>query len=250
MKKYLAILTAAVMVLMLAACGSSSEAPAKDAAESGEQEPAAEEETAEPEAVNPYAWLGFQDIPECNFMNALASNHYYKESEVHIKDLSYVSKQINAVDGINSYKEDEYSKVWSVDGKMLSVNESSKSYMEQDMSDMSEDRKEILKSAMEEGTNLYGRELKDTGKEVVPIQEDDKDEYEYYEYYYPEMEESSDNSTIERYYLKDGDVFAIYTKSALGETVVESTEIIKKMSEDIPDGIFDLPDVSDYKKID
>ena len=133
---------------------------------------------------------------------------------------------------------------------MLSVNESSKSYMEQEMSDISEDRKEILKSAMEEGTNLYGRELKDTGKEVVPIQEDDKDEYEYYEYYYPEMEESSDNSTIERYYLKDGDVFAIYTKTALGETVVESTEIIKKMSEDVPDGIFNLPDVSDYKKID
>ena len=243
------ILAAAVMVLMLAACGSSSEAPAKDAAEGGEQEPAAEE-AAEPEAVNPYAWLSFQDIPECDFMNALASNHYYKESEVHIKDLSYVSKQINAADGINSYKEDEYSKVWSVDGKMLSVNESSKSYMEQEMSDISEDRKEILKSAMEEGTNLYGRELKDTGKEVVPIQEDDKDEYEYYEYYYPEMEESSDNSTIERYYLKDGDVFAIYTKTALGETVVESTEIIKKMSEDVPDGIFNLPDVSDYKKID
>ena len=47
-----------------------------------------------------------------------------------------------------------------------------------------EDREEILKTAMEEGTNLYGREFRETGKEVVPIQEDDKDEYEYYEYYY------------------------------------------------------------------
>ena len=249
MKKYLMILTAAVMVLMLAACGSSSEAPSQDEAPAGEQEPAAEEEeTAAPE-VNPYAWLGFQDIPECDYMDALASNHYYKKSEVHIDGLSYVSKQINAVDGINTYKEDENSKVWSVGGKILSLNESSKSYMEEDMSDMAEDREEIFSSAMEEGTNLYGREFRETGKEVVPIQEDDKEEYEYYEYYYPEMEESSDNATTERYYLKDGDVFAIYTKAAMGETVVESTEIIKKMTSDIPDGTFDLPDVSGYEKI-
>ena len=118
MKKYFMILTAAVMVLMLAACGSSSEAPSQDEAPAGEQEPAAEEEeTAAPE-VNPYAWLGFQDIPECDYMDALASNHYYKKSEVHIDGLSYVSKQINAVDGINTYKEDESSKVWSVGGKI------------------------------------------------------------------------------------------------------------------------------------
>ena len=63
------------------------------------------------------------------------------------------------------------------------------------------------------------------------------------------MEESSDNATTERYYLKDGDVFAIYTKAAMGETVIESTEIIKKMTSDIPDGTFDLPDVSGYEKI-
>ncbi len=35
----------------------------------------------------------------------------------------------------------------------------------------------------------------------------------------------------------------------MGETVVESTEIIKKMTSDIPDGTFDLPDVSGYEKI-
>ena len=125
MKKYLMILTAAVMVLMLAACGSSSEAPSQDEAPAGEQEPAAEEEeTAAPE-VNPYAWLGFQDIPECDYMDALASNHYYKKSEVHIDGLSYVSKQINAVDGINTYKEDENSKVWSVGGKPTFMDASS-----------------------------------------------------------------------------------------------------------------------------
>lgn len=249
MKKYLMILMAAVMVLMMAACGSSGEAPAEDGADTGGEEPAAEEEEAAEPEVNPYSWLGFQDMPECDYLDALTANHYYKKSENHIEGLSYVSKQVEAADGINTYKENEGSKVWSVGGKILSLNENSKSYMEEDMSDMAEDREKILKDAMEKGTNLYGRELKDTGKEVVPIQEDDKDEYEYYEYYYPEMEESSDNATTERYYLKDGDVFAIYTKAVMGETVVENTEIIKKMTQDIPEGTFDLPDVSDYKKV-
>lgn len=246
MKKLLILLLTIIMALTMAACGSSSDTSSQDdAAENGQ---AAEEETAEA-AVHPYAWIGFQDMPECGYLNALAANQYYKESDMYIEGMSYVSKQINAVDGINSYKENENSKVWSIEGKSLSVNESSRQYMESDMSDLAENAKEQYKSAMESGTNLYGRELKGTGKEAVPIQEEDSNEYEYYEYCYPEIEASGDTTVIERYYLKDGDVYAIYNKTTMGDTVIESTEIIKKISEDIPEGTFDLPDLSDYEKL-
>ena len=81
-------------------------------------------------------------------------------------------------------------------------------------------------------------------------QEGDDTEYEYYEYSYPDFESSGDNySEVERFYLKEGNVFAVYTKITMGETETESAEIIKKMTGDIPEGTFDIPDLSDYEKI-
>lgn len=106
---------------------------------------------------------------------------------------------------------------------------------------------------MKKRTNISGRAFVGTGSEAIPIyseQAGDKDEYEYYEYNYPEFEKDSDNKEVERVYLKDGDVFAIYKKITMGDTVVSSTEIIKKISKDIPDGTFKLPDLSKYKKMD
>ncbi len=107
-----------------------------------------------------------------------------------------------------------------------------------------------LDSAMKNGENIKGRSFHGTGKEAVPIisEEDDKTEYEYYEYNYPETEKNSGDSIIERYYFKDGDVFAIYTKATWGDTVIEDTEVIKSISGDIPDGTFELPDLSGYEK--
>jgi len=257
-KSFLVIITVALLGLLLAACGSSSEtsAPAESQGNSQEEAQTSENEattaTEEAEAVHPYAWLGLQDMPECPYLDILATNHYLKVSDTYIAGMSHVTKETNAVDGINTYKEDEYRKVYSIEGKVVSLNESSKSYMEQDASDIAESSKEALTAAMENGTNIRGRSLKGTGSEAVPIyseQGDDTDEYEYYEYYYPDVEANSDNSTIERFYLKDGDVFAIYTKTTLGETEVESTEVIESISEDIPEGTFDLPDLSDYEKL-
>ena len=170
MKKYLIMITAAVMILMLAACGGTSDKPAGETPEGKgtEQEEAAEE------SVHPYAWLGLEDMPECDYLDALASNKYYKESDNYIKDMSYVSKEINARDGINSYKKNENSLVYSVDGKTYSINENSKSYMEKDMSDMAEDLQEQYDSAMENGTNIYGRKAYGTGSEAVPIYSKEK----------------------------------------------------------------------------
>ncbi|MBQ3281451.1 MAG: hypothetical protein IJH41_03485 [Eubacterium sp.] len=261
-RKYLLIITAVLLALLLAACGSSSEAPEQDGShDSGQEQTETTETTEESDAepaeaeneVHPYAWLGYQDIPECDYLDILATNHYYRESEEYIKGLSYVSKHINAVDGINTYKDEDGSKTYSIDGKVTVVNEDAKYYMEQDATSLAESAVDNMETARKEGTNLYGREFQGTGSEAIPIyseQTGDKNEYEYYEYSYPEFEKDEGNKETERVYLKDGDVYAIYQYIKWGETEVESTEVMKKMSGDIPDGLFKLPDLSGYEKMD
>ena len=255
-RKYLMIIFTALLAIMLAACGSASDTSSQE----GSQESSLEQTEATGdgdaadagEAVHPYAWLGLQDIPECHYLDVLSTNHYIKVSDEYIAGMSHVVRETNAVDGINTYKENENSKVYSIDGMTYSINEDSKSYIEMDMGDIAESALESSISAMESGTNLYGRSLVGTGSEVIPIYSDeteDKDEYEYYEYNYPEAEKSTDTSEIERFYLKDGDVFAIYTKITMGDSVVESTEVIDSISGDIPEGTFDLPDLSGYEKM-
>lgn len=258
-RKYYLIVMAVLMVLIMASCGASSGTPEQGGSQDSgqEQTETTEEGDAAPaeaeEEIHPYAWLGFQDIPKCDYLDILATNHYYQKSEEYIDGLSYISKQITAVDGINRYEKEDDRETYSIDGKVTVVNGESKSYMEQDVSGLAEDAKEQVDNAMKEGTNISGRAFVGTGSEAIPIyseQAGDKDEYEYYEYNYPEFEKDSDNKEVERVYLKDGDVFAIYKKITMGDTVVSSTEIIKKISKDIPDGTFKLPDLSKYKKMD
>ena len=50
-------------------------------------------------------------------------------------------------------------------------------------------------------------------------------------------------------YVKDGDVFASYSKTTLGETELESTEVIKSVSADVPDDLFVVPDLSGYTNL-
>ena len=251
MKKYLIIFMTAVLVFVLAACGSSSDPSAEDGTDENILNTADEGAENVGDAVHPYAWLGLQDMPDCDYLNILATNRYYRKADMYIAGMSYVSHEIKAVDGINTYEEDETKRVYSIEGKILSLNEDSKTYMEEDMSDMAESAAEQYDDAIKNGTNLSGRSFTGTGTEAVPIyseQTDDKAEYEYYEYNYPELEESGDSSTVERFYLKDGDVFAIYTKTTWGDLVIESTEIIQEMSGEIPAGTFELPDLSGYEK--
>lgn len=256
MKKHISIIIALLLALLLAACGSPSDSSSEDAApDSGQEQTTGDEGAGDAgEAVHPYAWLGLQEMPECNYLDIFSTSHYIKVSDVYVAGMSYVSKQTNAVDGINTYKDDEYNKVYSIEGKSCSLNKESKTYMEYDSSDLAEDARNNLTDAMENGTNIYGRQFKETGSGTIPVYSDqagDTAEYEYYEYdayVYPDQD-PGDNSTIERYYMKDGDVFAIYTKTAMGDTVVESTEVIDSISGDIPEGTFEIPDLSDYEKI-
>ncbi len=252
MKKRFMILAGFLLALMLAACGSPADESPQDTG--SEQTQATEEEIPDGSSgeVSPYAWLGLKEMPKCDYMDIWSTNHYYKLSDMYVAGMSYVGHEINAVDGINTYKEDEYSRRYSVEGKILSINEDSKSYMEEDMSDMVEAAKEQYDSAMKNGTNLYKRSYKDKGSEVIPVYSEisgDKAEYEYYEFNYPEAEGSGTDSMTERYYMKDGDVFAIYNKTVWGDTTIESTEVIKSMSGDIPEGTFKLPDISGYDKL-
>ena len=53
----------------------------------------------------------------------------------------------------------------------------------------------------------------------------------------------------ERFYMKDGDVFAVYQKTTMGDTDYEILEVIKSISPDIPEGIFDFPDLSGYEEL-
>ena len=245
-RKHLIIFLILVLTLLLAACGSSGDTSSQDEAQDTAQE---QTEVAE-DTVHPYAWLGLQDMPECHYLDVLATNHYFMKSNEYIDGMSYVSKQTKAVDGINTYEKDEYNETYSIEGKVTTINLSNNTYMQHDASDLAEDAKENLESAMETGENRYGRNFKGTGTGTIPILSDNGDdaEYEYYEYDYPEMEASSGDTMIERYYLKDGDVFAIYTKTTMGDTEIASTEIIKKMSGKIPKKTFKLPDLSKYEK--
>ena len=114
-KRLFIILIAALMVLMLAACGSSSQSSDQEGAEAAESEGSAAAE----DAVHPYAWLGLQDMPECSYLDILSTKHFIKESDMYIGGMSYVSKETNAEDGINTFKEDESSKRYSVGGRIL-----------------------------------------------------------------------------------------------------------------------------------
>ena len=200
--------------------------------------------------VHPYAWMGLQDIPQCNYLDILATNHYIQTYDSYVSTFSV--EETAAVDGINTYTENENERTYSVDGKVLSINENSKIYIEQDVSSLIEEAKANLQAAMEMGTNLQGRSFVDEGTGTIPLVADaengDTAEYSYYEYNYPEAEAMGTPMT-ERYYMKDNDVYAIYQSVSYGEdTKMESVKVIKSISGEIPDGTFDLPDLSGYDK--
>ena len=195
--------------------------------------------------VNPYAWLGLQDMPKCNYLDIISTGHYIQVSDYHALGLTV--EQTEAVDGVNTYTGNENSRTYSIDGKVTSITEASKMYMESDVSSLIEMAKENQEKAMAEGTDTSGRHFTGTGKGSIPGIDSDTAEYEYYEYDYPDGAEAGAGMT-ERFYMKDGDVHAIYQKVALGESEVESVKVIKSISGDIPAGTFDLPDLSGYTK--
>ena len=242
----------------LAACGATTE-PAKtettttqdDEATTAAESTATVTDTAEtvtsvPESgVNPYAWLGLQDMPKCNYLDILSTGKYYQTYEHRAMGIS--SEQEDARDGVNTYTKDANTTSYSIDGKVISINEASKFYMEYDIGSLAQTAKDAFEDALKNGTNTTGRSFVGTGKGIIPTLDDDKTEYDYYEYNNPEAEEAGSSMT-ERFYLKDGDVYAIYEKISLGGSDVETVKIIKSISGEIPASTFELPDLSGYTK--
>ena len=277
-RKVAGILTIAISAAMICtACGSgnqqspaaaqdssakeaSAEQPSADSSAADESAPAeadaAADASAEAEkpadtaAVHPYAWMGLEDIPSCKTLDIMSTNHYIWTYNAYT--MSFSSEETEAVDGVNTYKKNDSQRTYSINGKIFSINDSSKQYMKIDMSETIETAKSALEAAMKEGTNYIGRSYVGTGKEAIPEYSktaDDKTEYEFYEYNYPASEEAGTGSMTEKYYMKDGDVFAIYQKTTLGDTDYEYVRVIKSISADIPKDTFKLPNLDGYKEM-
>ena len=258
MKKYLCLLI--VLLLVLSACGKTTETKPAQEETPAQSEPAAQEEApeeeapaqegtpvkdevVEPEKAHPYAWLGLQDMPQCNYLDILSTDHYYQVYDTYALGLKY--EVIDAADGIDAYQLSSGTKTLTVGGMIYSISESAKSYMQYDMTDMAAQAQATMESALAEGTNMKGRVFQGTGKSAVPLYSDDGDttEYDYYEY----LTSSPGVSELtERFFMKDGDVFAIYSHTEVGETTLDSTNVIKSITSDIPAGTFEVPDLSDY----
>ena len=266
-KTLLACLTLALLLALLAGCGSKTEstqtakpeasaqqneasAP-EDAAESApeaEAEAETEAEAApEADAVNPYAWLGLQDMPKCNYLDILSTNNFIQVYDTYV--LGIKAEVTDACEGLKSYQKNQSNLSYNLEGMIYSLNTDAKQYAQVDMTSAVADAKAAMESAMSEGINSKGRALQGTGKSAVPLYSDesgDSAEYEYYEYLTGDPESSS---VLERFFLRDGDVFAVYTKTHAGESDLESTNVIKSISGDVPDDLFVLPDLADYTKI-
>lgn len=260
-RRIFALVLAALMVLaLLSGCGGGSapaktgeqSAPAAESAAPAEERAAASASGSETAAVtSPYAWLGLQDMPSCPYLDALCTCHYYREYTSYVS--SYAMKSTEAVDGINTFKGTDTTRTYSVGGKVITFNDSSKTYMEYDMvSGLVEQEKSNMEQARAEGTNMVGRAFVTTGSGAIPVYsetEDDQTEYEYYEYNYPAYEKNN-YQIVERFYMKDGDVFAFYqATSTKDEDPMEMTEVIQSMSGEIPEGTFEIPSTDGYEEL-
>ena len=264
MKKYLCLVIA--LLLLLSACGRKAESkpagdqpaqPAEvpDDAAPTNPEPAPEEEqpgapvqheVKEPEPHHPYEWLGLSGMPECNYSDILSTNHYYQVYDTY--SLGTKAEVIEAADGIDAYQKNAGTTTLTVGGMIYSISESARIYMQYDMTDSAAQAKASMEYAMENGVNMKGRAFNDTGASAVPLYaeaEGDTAEYEYYEFL---TSNPGVSELIERFFMKDGDVFAIYSKTTTGENTLEHTDVIKSITADIPAGTFDIPDLSGYTR--
>ena len=222
-----------------------------DTASSGQTdtvpETSASAKTADGE-INPYAWLGLEDMPKCNYLDIVSSNHYVQTCDYYA--LSLVTEQTEAVDGINTYSNNGTTRQYSIDGVTYSINDSARMYLEYDLSSTVGMAKANIENAMATGTNIKSRVFSTTGKAPIPLYSDNGDtaEYDYYEYVNDNSTETLTNKVTERFFMKDGDVFAIYTLAEISTTSTESLKVIKSISAEIPEGMISVPDLTGYEK--
>lgn len=254
MKKLIAFVLATLMLLSLAACGASSPAaPAAEApvptAEKAEEaaatedltataEPAATAEPPEEKAVSPYAWLGYEELPQCNYFDIMATGVFYREYDSYIT--GYSVPTVQASDGVNTYQFDGSNINLNLNGMVYGLGVRGKQYMEKDMT---ETYKSTLAKQNENrinGVDATGKEFTGTGNEPVPLLSDSGDaaSYEYYEF----TSEQMGMTLRERIYFKDGDVYAIHQLITMGENSTELTEVIKLVSGEPDPALFALPD--------
>ncbi len=258
MKKAIVVLLTVILSFSFAACGTPEGTPEGSASvalqateqaermepepESGSEAEATSAPTPSPTGIHPYAWLGLQDMPHCNYLDFIASQHYLRVVDFYVD--SYVVEKTEAVDGLNTYSKDQNGLTLNLDGMVYSFNDASMIYMTNDMTAMLEDARQARAEHVEKGINEYGRVFQNIGQGAIPLYADatgDTSEYEYYEYLTGASDEAQTASLTERFYMKDGDVFAIYSLAGMGDSEVESTEVIKSITSDLPEDILALP---------
>ena len=198
-----------------------------------------------------YAWLGMEDMPKCTYLDAIATSHYYR-GYIYIATGNVYTETTLAVDGVNHFSGTEYTRSYSIDGRSLGINDSAKLYWEQEDNSSNSEAAQALVSAMASGENLSGRAFVGKGRGAVPTGYayffEDETEYDYYEYNYP-AEEEYGLSRIERYFMRDGDVFAIYYEESFGgEVLSDYTEVNRSISTELPEGVFDRPNLDGYEQ--
>ena len=270
MKKAITMFLCLLLMLTVCACASSPSPAAADAqADPADKEAAVEptpkptaeptaaptleptpeptpEPTATPEPLSPYNWLGYPEIPQCNYLDLVCSQHYYREytSYITLGGDAVGATYIEAIDDRNTYTENmNGGRTYFVDGLRYSVNERNKTYLFDDWTELYAAVPNAAEKAAS-NINTTGKEFQGTGKAIIPMYETvDPAEYEYYEYL---TNASSEMSMTERVYLRDGDVFAIYTGVKSGEQLSEITYVTTLITGDIPEGLFEVPDLSGY----
>ncbi|MBO6158357.1 MAG: hypothetical protein J6P72_03720 [Firmicutes bacterium] len=208
------------------------------------------EAASEPESQKyRYAFMGLEAMPQCPYLDALSSFHYYLITDIY--ENGTVTEQIQALDGVTSYTKNGAMRTYSIDGHYLIIDDISYTYfeMEADPSAVEENKKTIEEIKANGTPVLVKREFRGTGKGTVPLlfEAGDTNDYEYYEFFNDKSIDSMTFQNTERYFMKDGDVFAIWTKKLSSTNESESTVLIREISQDIPEGMFDIPDLTGYE---
>lgn len=201
-----------------------------------------------PEPAHPYAWLGLADMPSCTYLDLLASQHYMRVIDAYAGE--YVAERTEAADGLTTYVKDD-NLALNLAGKVYTFNDRQMIYLFYDMTELYQAGLVARAMHVEQGVNEYGRVFQATGKGSIPLYAEksgDTAEYEYYEYLTDTSAEGFVNKLTERFYMKDGDVFAIHKLAVSGENQVALTEVVKSMTGEIPEGTFALPaNFDEYK---
>ena len=192
---------------------------------------------------HPYAWLGLQDMPKCNYLDILSTARYYQVYDTYGQGGKVEVREAN--DGIDSYQYSEGVTSLTVNGMVYAFNEDTKVYLQYDMTDSADEARANMEYVIANGINMSGLSFYGTGRSAVPLYAA-AGVCDYYEYMFIDPDAGT---RTQRFYMKDGDVIAIYYLIKMDGTVLEATEVIRSITADIPAGTFRIPDLTGYTMI-